>query len=159
MMKNDDTQMAIENYIKSLEPDPGNDNARKMLKKLEQLRNEIDAIDDEFIDLLHRRSELSREVGLLKREIKMGVYDPSRERAVLDRLVSKVKPPLTRVLVQRIFTEIFSASRSLQKRIRISFLGSEGSFSHQAARCFSHAPTVPDKSSSSWRISASANRR
>ncbi|MGC9325822.1 MAG: prephenate dehydratase [Desulfomonilia bacterium] len=104
-----------------------------MGRDIRDIRKEIDDIDDELLDLLHRRSELSHEMGALKRELGIGIHDPSREAAVLECLMSKVKPPLPRSLVQRVFIEIFSASRSLQERIRISFLGSEGSFSHQAA--------------------------
>ena len=104
-----------------------------MKKEMEDIRSGIDAIDNEILKLLQRRSTLSVEMGRLKRAENKIIFDPAREEEIINRLDSRRKPPLTRPIVEGIFREIFSASRSLQQRQKVAYLGPEGSFSHQAA--------------------------
>ncbi len=104
-----------------------------MERDMNGIRDEIDSLDAQLVRLLGRRCELSVEVGLLKRQRNLDPYDPSREAAILEHLASLARPPLTGAMVEKIFTEIFSMSRALQKKKTVAFLGSEGSYSHQAA--------------------------
>jgi chorismate mutase/prephenate dehydratase len=103
-----------------------------MKKDMNTIRKEIDSIDDEIIEILNKRCELSVEMGRLKQENNKEPLDPSRETAILKRLTSLARPPLTRAMIEKIFIDIFSISRSLQKSKKIAFLGPEGSYSHQA---------------------------
>jgi chorismate mutase / prephenate dehydratase len=105
-----------------------------MGKDIDEVRKAIDAIDDELLALIQKRCGLSVEIGRLKVREGLGPFDPSRERAIVDRLAAKAKPPLTRAMIETVFAQIFSASRSLQKRKAVAYLGPEGSYSHQAAR-------------------------
>lgn len=102
-------------------------------RTIEDIRSAIDAIDDRIMHLLQERSRLSVEMGRLKRAENRLIFDPSREEEILNRLDSLRTEPMTRSMVEGIFREIFSASRSLQKRQRVAYLGPEGSFSHQGA--------------------------
>lgn len=104
-----------------------------MDKDAERVRIEIDSVDDELLSLIQRRCELSVEMGLIKHRSNLKAFDPSREAAIIERLSSAARPPLTRAMVERLFNEIFSLSRSLQEKKKIAFLGPEGSYSHQAA--------------------------
>ena len=104
-----------------------------MKKDITHIRKEIDSIDDELIRLLHRRCEFSVEMGRLKETSNKNPHDPYREAAVIERLATGIRPPLNKAMVERIFTDIFSISRSLQAKIKLAFLGPEGSYSHQAA--------------------------
>jgi chorismate mutase/prephenate dehydratase len=106
--------------------------------KIEDLRSAIDTIDDEILRLLVKRCSLSVEMGRLKHEGNMLVFDPSREEEILNRLEAGREEPMTRSMLEGVFREIFSASRALQRRRRVAYLGPEGSFSHQGAfRVFS----------------------
>ena len=85
------------------------------------------------LELIQKRCELSLEMGRIKHRDNLNTFDPSREASIIERLFSAVRPPVTKVLVERLFTEIFSFSRSLQEKKKIAYLGPEGSYSHQAA--------------------------
>lgn len=104
-----------------------------MRKKMDDIRIQIDALDEEILNLLHKRSLLSVEMGRIKRAEQKLVFDPAREEEIINRLDAHRQAPLTRPMVEGIFREVFSASRSLQQRQKIAYLGPEGSFSHQGA--------------------------
>ena len=55
-------------------------------KTLDEMRREIDAIDDRILDCLNRRAALVIEVGQLKAKKNQEFFVPSRERAIYDRL-------------------------------------------------------------------------
>lgn len=104
-----------------------------MAKDIRDIRDEIDSIDDELLQLLQRRCKLSLEIGRLKRKNNKSTLDPYREAAIIKRLTSRIRPPLDSATVERLFSDIFSISRALQAQQKISFLGPQGSYSHQAA--------------------------
>jgi chorismate mutase len=82
------------------------------LPDLGPLRETIDRIDNEILDLLHQRLEAVLRVGDIKRSAGVRVYDPERERKVLDRLVAERKQPLRAETVRRVFERIIDESRS-----------------------------------------------
>ncbi|MGK7393115.1 MAG: prephenate dehydratase [Candidatus Cyclobacteriaceae bacterium M3_2C_046] len=101
---------------------------------LEDLRKAIDQIDDELLDLLNKRMEVVKQVGQLKRSKNAIIYRPEREKSIIDRLSrSNRNKVLTKTAIEAIFLEIFSISRNIEMPQRISYLGPEGSFTHQAA--------------------------
>ena len=77
---------------------------------LEQLRVEIDKIDDEIAPLLARRMDLALEVARAKKQSGGPVYRPEREREIVERL--RLTPALAQV-----YAAIFEASRALQRGI------------------------------------------
>lgn len=110
-------------------------------KKLEAIRREIDRLDAELLALMSRRAELAKKVA----EIKDGdgsehYYRPDREAEVLRSLVAGNAGPLQSGQVSRIFQEIMSACRALQKSLAVAYLGPEGTFTEGAAfKHFGHA--------------------
>ncbi|MDR2161788.1 MAG: prephenate dehydratase [Desulfovibrio sp.] len=104
--------------------------------RLDGLRDTIDAVDAELLALLNRRAAASLEVGRLKAETGAPVFRPGREAALLDRLIAANAGPLRGEHIRGIYREILAASRSLQRPLRIAFLGPEGTFSHMA--CLEH---------------------
>jgi chorismate mutase / prephenate dehydratase len=105
-------------------------------QSLASLRHAIDAVDDEVLALLNRRAGLAAEVGRLKSEASPEVlfHAPKREREVLARLEAENGGPFPDAAVRTIFQEIMSACLSLEKPLRVAFLGPEGTFTHLAAR-------------------------
>lgn len=103
---------------------------------LDRLRQAIDALDDELLALLNRRAALAAEVGQLKAAATPEAlfHAPKREREILTRLVAENSGPFPATAVRTIFQEIMSACLSLEKPLRVAFLGPEGTFTHLAAR-------------------------
>jgi chorismate mutase/prephenate dehydratase len=102
--------------------------------EIERLRARIDAIDDAILARLNERAELVREVGEAKQSDGSSVYEPTRERRIVDRLREGNPGPFPSEGLAPVFREIISATRSLEEPVRVAYLGPEGTFSHQAAR-------------------------
>lgn len=113
------------------------------MSQLDDLRQQIDKIDDQLLKLISRRGQLARKIGDEKsRHEKNHYHVPHRERAILERLRNKNKGPFPAAAVEFIFRELFSATLALEKPLKIAFLGPATTFSHQAAvRHFGHSCT------------------
>jgi len=100
---------------------------------LEDLRRQIDAIDEELVAILNQRAEIVVRIGKLKSEGDTPIYAPDREKVVLDKIRSANKGPLPDKTLAAIYRELMSGSFALEKPLRIAYLGPQGSFSHLAA--------------------------
>jgi chorismate mutase / prephenate dehydratase len=101
---------------------------------LDKLRKEIDSIDERILQLLNERAKASKEIGKIKVKNGQGIYAPHREKEVLDRLKALNKGPLTPIALEAIYREVMSGAISLEKKVRIAYLGPEYTFTHQAAK-------------------------
>jgi chorismate mutase/prephenate dehydratase len=101
--------------------------------KLQQLRERIDALDDQILDLLNRRAEVVVEVGEAKRDKSGQYYVPSREKAIYERLTARNPGPFPDEGIRRVFREIISASLSLEQPLKVAFLGPQATYTHVAA--------------------------
>ena len=81
---------------------------------LEDLRREIDEIDDEMHDLLMRRTKLVDAIGALKKSDGVPAIRPGREAMILRRLLARHDGRFPRALVVRIWREILSGTTRLQ---------------------------------------------
>jgi chorismate mutase/prephenate dehydratase len=100
---------------------------------LDELRKQIDTIDEELVALLNRRAEVVVEVGRLKSGSGAPIYAPDREKAILEKIRKANKGPLKDKTLLAIYRELMSGSFLLEKPLRIAYLGPEGSYSHLAA--------------------------
>jgi len=100
---------------------------------LEELRVEIDKIDDTLLELYNKRMEFVHKVGELKNSTGAPIYRPEREQAILNRLKAKNRGKLTDKAIDALFLEMFAVARNLELPERIAYLGPEASFTHQAA--------------------------
>ena len=101
--------------------------------QLEAYRNKINTIDDRILELLSERGEVAKEVWTLKEKHDLEPYVANREKIIHSRLESLNKGPLTNESVRTIFQEIISACLSLERPLKIAYLGPEATFTHQAA--------------------------
>lgn len=101
-----------------------------MSDKLKTIRKKIDALDERLVALLSARARLARRIGSLKRGY---VYRPEREAQILRRIARANHGPLSAGALQRLFTEIMSACRSLEDQMNVAYLGPPGTFSQEAA--------------------------
>ncbi|MGH8854832.1 MAG: prephenate dehydratase [Telluria sp.] len=103
-----------------------------MSDKLTPLREQIDTIDAQILELLSRRGHLAQQVGHVKAETNAPVFRPEREAQVLRGVAERNPGPLKDRDVQTIFREIMSSCRALEKRVTVAYLGPSGTFSEQA---------------------------
>ena len=102
--------------------------------ELERLRAAIDAVDRQILEKLNERARLVAEVGRHKRSEATPVYAAARERDIVERLRDANAGPFPDAGLPHVFREIISATRSLERVVRVAYLGPEGSFAHLAAR-------------------------
>jgi len=105
-----------------------------MTQSLDELRTQINALDDQILRLLEERAQLVDGVAREKRNAgAASFHDPKRERDVLDRLVTKGAGQFPPDAIRVVFREIMSACLSLQEPARVCYLGPEGTFTQMAA--------------------------
>lgn len=104
------------------------------MKSLEELRLQIDSLDNELLQILQKRLGIVLEIGKLKEKSSTPIYHPEREKAIIERLGKLAEGGLLKKsAIEAIFLEIFAVSRNLERRERVSYLGPLGSYTHQAA--------------------------
>lgn len=97
------------------------------------IRGEIDRLDREILKLANERAEYALEIGKLKNAEGQPVYSPGREEEVLTGVQELNPGPLPSDCVRAIFRELISGSRSLEKELRVAYLGPAFTYSHLAA--------------------------
>lgn len=106
----------------------------EIAEELAVLRRQIDGIDAAILEQLNRRARCVKRVGELKQGGRNGpIYVAARERDLVGALVAANPGPFPNAALPHVFREIISATRSLEERVRVAFLGPDGTFSHQAA--------------------------
>ena len=100
---------------------------------LNDLRQQIDAIDDELLRLLSDRAKLAQEVGKSKSKEASQFFRPERERQIFERLTKKNPGPLSKDAIKAVWREVISAARALEAPLSAAYLGPAGTFSHRAA--------------------------
>ncbi|HKY04745.1 MAG TPA: chorismate mutase [Blastocatellia bacterium] len=82
---------------------------------IDDWRDEIDAIDEQLVDLLNRRSQCAIEIGRIKRKLGLPVYSPARETEVINHVVRASRGPLDAGAVRRLFERIIDESRRIER--------------------------------------------
>jgi len=82
---------------------------------LARCRERIDEIDRRLVQLLNERTSIVEEIGRVKRDAKLAIYEPKRESQVFDNITSHNGGPLTADGVKRIFERIIDEMRRVQK--------------------------------------------
>ena len=122
---------------------------------LEELRAQLDGIDNEIIELYKKRMDVCMEIGDIKISEGNKVFDKQREREKLAAVAAKVTEEFHKKGVQELFEQLMSLSRKLQYQLltkrgglgrlpfigvdkldwensRIVFQGTEGAYSQAA---------------------------
>jgi chorismate mutase len=82
---------------------------------LENLRTAIDTVDAEILALVAKRIGLVLQIADFKRGRALPVYDPARERNVIDRLMALAPATLDAQVVRRVFERIIDESRRIEQ--------------------------------------------
>lgn len=99
---------------------------------LQGLREQIDSTDAQLIALLQARARLALQVGEIKHRTGAPVYRPEREAAIFRRLREQTGGPLGGEALVRVWREVISACREIERRIRVAYLGPPGTYSEMA---------------------------
>ncbi len=82
---------------------------------IEDWRKKIDELDCRLVELLSERTKAALAIGKIKRERKMPVYEPEREREVFDNVQAANQGPLRGPDLVRIYERIIDVMRTIQK--------------------------------------------
>ena len=78
-------------------------------------RKKIDELDRRLVELLSERARAAVEIGRLKRNTSLPIYEPERERVVFENVQAANRGPLPGRDVVRIFERIMDVMRNIQK--------------------------------------------
>jgi chorismate mutase len=87
-------------------------------ERLEDCRVRIDALDRDLLELLNQRTRIVEEIGRIKQELGLPIYEPRREDDVYRNVTAHNGGPLSEEALKRIFERIIDEMRSLQKMRR-----------------------------------------
>ena len=103
------------------------------MKTTEEIRAEIDSIDDQIADLYLRRVRAASAIVEAKRAAGKPIHDPARERTILARVADRLGPDLAGDAAL-LFNTLFSLSRARQRRLMSGEGGLEGTVRDAIAR-------------------------
>jgi len=82
---------------------------------LEKLRDQIDVLDRQLVELLSERARAVQMVGHLKAATSLPVHEPARERLVYANVRAANKGPLPDIELTHIYERILDVMRALQR--------------------------------------------
>lgn len=82
---------------------------------IEDWRRKIDDIDRQLVQLLNERSKCAIEIGRIKHDLNLRVYDPEREREILRRIKETNDGPLDDEGLQRLFERVIDECRRIER--------------------------------------------
>jgi len=103
------------------------------MQQLNDIRQQIDQIDQQIQALISRRAEFAQKVADIKTQggqVEAIFYRPEREAQVLRAVKQRNKGLIADEDMARLFREIMSVCLALEHQIKVAYLGPEGSYSH-----------------------------
>jgi chorismate mutase-like protein len=88
------------------------------MRTLDELRQDIDRVDEVLVRLLNERARCACEIGKLKKDLGLEIYQPEREKQVIEHVRNVAcEGPLGPEAIARLFERIIDEARSLERRI------------------------------------------
>ena len=85
------------------------------IQRLAECRHQIDAIDLKLLVLLNERTRIVEEIGRIKQDLSLPIYEPKREDQVFHNVTSNNRGPLSAEALKRIFERIIDEMRNIQR--------------------------------------------
>ncbi|MFH1407149.1 MAG: prephenate dehydratase [Candidatus Omnitrophota bacterium] len=104
-----------------------------MSRELMKLRKTVDNLDSQILRLLNKRANTTLEIGKIKKRRAIDVFSPDREKEVYERITMASKGPMPKETLRAIYREIMSGSLSLEKPLKVAYMGPQATFTHLAA--------------------------
>jgi len=83
---------------------------------IEDWRKKIDEMDLKIVELINQRAAAAREIGKLKNNTNLPIYEPEREKKILEAVKKANRGPLPDSEVQHVFERIIDVMRKLQQQ-------------------------------------------
>ena len=87
----------------------------QLVEQLDDLRKKIDALDEMLVRLLNARAACALEIGRVKKQIGLAIYQPSREAEVLGHVQQLNPGPLDDGAIRRLFERVIEEARRLER--------------------------------------------
>ena len=84
------------------------------MAEIEKLRKSIDEISLEILNLLNKRADIVKQIGIEKEKLGIEIYNPLREETLSSILCKNNKGPFSNEAIKRIFKTIYDESKDLQ---------------------------------------------
>jgi len=78
-------------------------------------RKRIDELDRKLVELLNQRAQCAVEIGRLKRNTRLPIYEPDRERVILENVCRVNGGPLADADLKQVYERIIDVMRAIQK--------------------------------------------
>ena len=78
-------------------------------------RKKIDELDCRLVDLLNERASAAQEIGKLKRNTSLPIYEPVREKTIFENVRKANRGPLPDHELQHVYERIIDVMRNIQK--------------------------------------------
>lgn len=101
-------------------------------KNISVLRQQIDKVDQQILQLLSQRGKRVVEIGKIKKALGNKFHVPERESKLISALQKANPGPYSNEALGTIYREILSASLALESPLKVAFLGPEATFTHLA---------------------------
>jgi chorismate mutase len=79
-------------------------------------RKKIDELDLKLVELINQRAAAAREIGKLKNDTNLPIYEPDREKRILENVKHANRGPLPDSEIQHVFERIIDVMRKLQQQ-------------------------------------------
>ena len=85
------------------------------IRILRECRDRIDALDRRILDLINERTRVVEQIGQVKQDLKMPIYEPKREDEVFRNVTENNHGPMPSEAMRRVFERIIDEMRTVQK--------------------------------------------
>ena len=82
---------------------------------IDEIRIAINRIDNDLLRLFNERAALALQIGHIKKELDLPIYDPRREKLIFEKMQQENPGPLDNAAVVRLFERVIDESRSLER--------------------------------------------
>jgi chorismate mutase len=78
-------------------------------------RKKIDELDRRLVEMLNERARAAQEIGKLKRNTNMPIYEPNREKIIFENVGKANRGPLPESELRKVYERIIDVMRNIQK--------------------------------------------
>lgn len=82
---------------------------------IEEIRLKINQLDQQLLGIFNQRAALALEIGEIKKQKNLPIYDPKREKLIFERMKKDNPGPLDNEAIVRMFERVIDESRRLER--------------------------------------------